>query len=781
MPQNLVDFLRSTELFQDIEPVAVTELASELKPIRLQDEEVLIREGDSDDNLYLVFSGGLRVTLPSQRNRAPWFFEVGPGESVGEMAILAADPASATISASGETSLLALSRALFDRFSASHPHAALTVSEALSKRLQRHRLSMTLRRSNLFEPDDSEVLRSLESELEMLTLYGGEVLFRQGDPGDFLCIVISGRVRVVLSAGQAQETVVKELGPGELVGEMAVVSDQPRTATVHAVRDSQLAKFTKAAFDRFKIKHGGSAIEMISRKLAERLREPTATHGGRSRTVSTIGVVPSQPSAPINEFCEGLAAALSKFGPTLHLTSDRVDQHLGRPGISQTYERGGRNIRVVEWLGKQETDYDYVIYAADSTLSPWSERCIRQADHIITVADGAGDPEPGDIETELLYANDLPVARHWLALVHRQDDPSRTKRWLDVRKVERHFHVRAGEQASFDRIARLITGRALGLTLGGGFARGLAHVGVFQAFDELGVDIDVIGGASMGAMVGALRALDWERERIVRETSDACSGHFGDLTFPFIAFKSGRKFSAALRKLFGDIQIEDLWIPYFCISANLNRSELKIHTHGSLAKALLAATRAPGVFPPIVYEGELHIDGGVINNVPVDLMKVFCNDGITVGVDVSPPHELSPVTEYGDQVSGWKAFWRRCSPLSRRYAYTPSILLVMVRTLEYSGISNKNLRIKFADIYVQPDLLKFKRTDFHLVEGIAQTGYDATLKNVLKWLATPGSAAELRPDLQHAAKRVSSASSGFTSTEDSRQNGAAAPAKLTVR
>jgi lysophospholipid hydrolase len=778
LAQNLVEFLRSTELFHDVEPVAVTELASELKLIRLQDGEVLIREGDSDNNLYLVFSGGLRVTLPSERNRAPWFLDVGPGESVGEMAILAADPASATISASGETSVLALSRVLFDRFSASHPHAALIASEALSKRLQRHRLSITLRRSNLFEPDDSEVLRSLESELEMLTLYGGEVLFRQGDPGDFLCIVISGRVRVVLSAGQAQETVVKELGPGELVGEMAVVSDQPRTATVNAVRDSQLAKFTKAAFDRFKIKHGTLAIEMISRKLAERLRETTAAHGGRSRTVSTIGVVPSQPSAPIHEFCEGLAAALSKFGPTLHLTSERVDQHLGRPGISQTYERGGRNIRVVEWLGKQETDYDYVIYAADPTLSPWTERCIRQADHIITVADGAGDPAPGDIETELLYANDCPVARHWLALVHRQGDPSGTKRWLDVRKVERHFHVRAGEQASFDRIARLVTGRALGLTLGGGFARGLAHVGVFQAFDDLGVAIDVIGGASMGAMVGALRALDWERERIVRETSDACSGHFGDLTFPFIAFKSGRKFSASLRKLFGDIQIEDLWVPYFCISANLNRSELKIHTHGPLAKAILAATRAPGVFPPIVYDGELHVDGGVINNVPVDLMKVFCNDGITVGVDVSPPHELNPVTDYGDQVSGWRAFWRRCNPLSRCYVYTPSILLVMVRTLEFSGISYKNLRIKFADIYVQPDLLKFKRTDFHLVEGIAQAGYDAALKNVLEWLGAPGSAIVRRPDLEHAAKMIPNGIPGVAAAEEARANRAVEPTKV---
>ncbi len=752
MLPNLAEFVQSTELFRDVEPAAVSELAPELNLVSLQDGEVLIREGDSDHNLYLVWSGGLRVTLHGPQDQVGLSFDVTPGESVAEMAILADDPAPATISASGDTSLLAFSRAAFDRFSAAHPRAALAVTQALSRRQQRYRLSIALRRSNLFELDDPEVLRNLESELDLVTLYGGEVLFRQGDAGDFLGIVISGRVRVVLGAGQGQETVVTELGPGELVGEMAVVSDQPRSATVEAVRDTQFAKLTKAAFGRFTVKHGRPAVEMVSRKLAERLRDTTAGRTRGSRTVSTIGVVPSQPSAPTTEFCQGLAAALSKFGPTLHLTSAHVDQHLGRPGISQTYARGGDNIRVVEWLSKQETDYVYVIYQADSTLSPWTERCIRQADHIITVADGAGDPSPGDIESELLYANDRRlVARQWLVLVHRQGSPSGTKRWLDVRKVERHFHVRIGEEAGFARVARLVTGRALGITLGGGFARGLAHVGVFQAFEDLHFAIDAVGGASMGAMVGALWSLGWERERIVRETSDACSGHFGDLTFPFIAFKSGRKFSEAVRKLIGDIQIEDLWMPFFCISANLNRSELKMHTHGSLAKAVLAATRAPGVFPPIVYDGELHVDGGVINNVPVDLMKGFCNEGITVGVDVSPPHELNTVSDYGDEVSGWKAFWRRCNPWSRGYVYTPSILLVMVRTLEYSGISYRNLRVKFADIYMRPDLLKFKRTDFHLVAGIAQAGYDTARTSVLQWLATPGSATR-RPDLEGVAR-----------------------------
>jgi predicted acylesterase/phospholipase RssA len=287
--------------------------------------------------------------------------------------------------------------------------------------------------------------------------------------------------------------------------------------------------------------------------------------------------------------------------------------------------------------------------------------------------------------------------------------------------------------------------------LGGGFARGLAHAGVFRAMADLGIPVDAIGGASMGALVGALRAMGWDCDKIIRETCAACAGAFKDLTFPFTAFKTGRKFSEAVRKLFGDIQIEDLWLPFFCISANLNRSELKIHTRGSLAKAILAATRAPGVFPPIVYEGELHVDGGVINNVPVDLMKTFSNNGIPIGIDVSPPHELHVVEDYGDVVPGWPAFWKRFNPFSRHRVFMPSILLVMIRTLEFSGIAYKNLRIEFADIYVYPDLLKVKRTDFHLAPQIAQAGYDSARAGVLEWLANSAVAAAKRPDLATTA------------------------------
>lgn len=725
-PPDLVDFLTQAELFRGVTDAAIRGIAAAVRTATLRDGEVLIRQHEFDRHLYLVVVGRLRVS--GRTNGDDWrvLSYVDRGETIGEMALLSDDPASATVDAAGETTIVILDRATFDRFSETYPQDALHVVETLSHRLQHHRLAVALHLSNLFDTLDPDVLRDLESELDLFMLYGGEVLFREGDAGDYFCIVVNGRVRVTRAAAGGEESGVAEIGPGEIVGEMAVVTHEPRSATVVALRDTHLARLTKAAFERFMAKHPVWAFQVVSRTLARRLQTTgTRTRDAGRRHVSTVAVVPIDRSAPTHGFCQQLQTSLSQFGSAVHLTSARVDEHLGRPGIAQAYERGGRNVRVVEWLASQENEHRFVLYECDSFLSPWTERCIRQADHIILVGNGDGDPALGEIEAELLAPpGKRPLARQWLVLVHDEGEPSGTKRWLQLRNVEHHYHVRLRGGFGMERLARLLTGRAIGLTLGGGFARGLAHLGVFRAFDEAGVPVDVIGSASMGAIVGGLWAMGWDRDRIMREVCEACSGHFRDLTFPFIAFKRGGAFSDRIRAFFGDTQIEDLWTPFFCISANLNRSELKVHTQGSLAKAVLATTRSPGVFPPIVYEGELHIDGGVINNVPVDLMRPFCNRGLTIGVDVSPPHQLHAVRDYGDHVSGWSSFWRRCSPFAKESLYTPSILIVMIRTLEYSGIANKNVRLGSADIYVYPDVLDFKRTDFHRAADIAQAGYD---------------------------------------------------------
>ncbi len=106
----------------------------------------------------------------------------------------------------------------------------------------------------------------------------------------------------------------------------------------------------------------------------------------------------------------------------------------------------------------------------------------------------------------------------------------------------------------------------------------------------------------------------------------------------------------------------------------------------------------------MVMNGELHVDGGLINNVPVDVMRRFAGEGAVIGVDVSPPHELHEVKDYGEDVSGWNALWSRYNPTRDRRVYRPSILLVLMRVIEFGGISYRRDKADMADVYISPDV-----------------------------------------------------------------------------
>lgn len=742
----LAGFLGAHDAFRGIDAGALADLADLMELVEAGDGAVLVRQGDASDDLYVVISGKLRAYAVDRDGRARMSYELSPGSTFGEMGIFADDLAAATLEAAGLVRVARLARESYERFSAGHPAAALQLTQALSDKLREQRLMAAVHLTDIFRDLDPAFLDDLDSELELMTLHGGEVLFRQGEPGDYLCVIISGRVRVIAGTDE-YERVVAELGAGDTVGEMALVTGEPRSATVYATRDTQLARLAKSSMDGFLTRHPQATVQILTRPLVSHLREMNAGRA-REENISTIAVIPAGQVPPSGEFTAALTQSLARFGPALRVNAAMVDQHLGRKGLSQTTEREGGNIRLVEWLGQREMDHLFVVYEADQGLTPWTVRCLRQADRILIVGDAAGDPALSEIELELLRTRDKnSMTPQTLALLYPNGDrpPSETARWLAGRTVDRHLHIRLDRKGDIDRVANFLTGRTVGLALGGGFARGLAHVGVFRALQDLGIPVDAVGGSSMGALLGAQWALGWDEKRMISDTCNGCSESFNDLTFPFVAFKRGRKFSELIRGFFGDQRIEDLWMPYFCLSANLNHAQVKVHTEGSLAKAVLASTRAAAIFPPIVFDGELHVDGGVLNNVPVDVMKTHSNGGFVIGVDVSPPHELNPIADYGEDVDGWGAIWRRF--IAKKPVYVPSILLIIMRTLEFGGIAFKNSHRKIADVYLLPDLLPFKRTDFHAADQIAQVGYDVTSGEVGEWQATSAKFAARRPDL----------------------------------
>ena len=746
--EELVSLLRATDVFGRLPDHQIRDLAARMTFVSAENGEVLSSPGTPSDRMYFVLTGEVGVSGIDRNGCARAFDKAGPGSIVGEANVMSAAADAATLQAHGRVRLAGLSREEFCGFIDAFPSAALEVAEILRPRLRRHRLRSTLHCSQMFGHVDPALLAELAAEFELVALYGGETLFRQGDPGDSLFIVMTGRLRVVRES-DGLETVLAELGAGETVGEMGVISGEARSATVYAMRDTQLAKLPKAGIGRVIDRHPRAMMVLLASRLTSRLRAMSSNVRHRS-IVATIAVVGASPRVGLDDFALLLSRSLLKLGTTLRVTSAIVDAHFGREGVAQAHDREGGSIGLVDWLAEHESHQRFVVYQADPHLSPWTERCVRQADRVVLVADAAADSSPGEVEMELLSGDRSRSAPVTLALVHPPNAaaPANTARWLAGRTLARHLHLRSGVAADYDRVARFMTGTAVGLTLGGGFARGLAHLGVLRAMRELNIPVDAIGAASMGAMVGAQCLMGLEAPQISEMIRTGFAKSFDDMTLPFLAFKRGGKVSRFVRGLFNDVRIEDLWLPYFCVSANLNRAEVKVHTTGSLADAVLASSRAPGIFPPVVIDGELHVDGGLINNVPVDIMRSFVDGGVVIGVDVSPPHELNQITNYGEDVAGWRAAWHRFNPTRNRRVYRPSILLVLMRVIEFGGISYRREKAASADLYISPEVLRFKRNDFHAADDIAEAGYHASRETLLKWLASaPESVRSLRPDL----------------------------------
>ena len=731
-----LDTIRSVGDFAQLPPQVLTELAAEMSMRQLADGETLVNQHETGATMCVVASGVLSVTRLDHAGVERTLADVPTRGIVGEISVVADVPAFATVRALGPATVVELSRAGLERFVTSCPTGALDLVDALRPRLHRNALRVALHETPAFRNLDAQLLADLEPELEPITLHSGEVLLREGEPGDSIFLVISGRLRVVRKKPEDEEIVLAELGPGETVGEMAFISGEPRTADVYAIRDTQLAKLSRHSVKRLLARHPMATLVMLAHGPVTRVRR-MSSGATQVAPVVTIAIVPASPGVPLDQVGEQLCRGLARIGQTLHVTSRLVDESLGAAGAAQAFDRDGKGVRLIEWLAAREIQHRFVVYQSDPICTPWTERAIRQADHVVIVARATDDPSLGEIETELLERPSARSIRRTLLLVHEgAATPSHTMRWLTPRPAaERHLHARLDSQPDFDRIARMLTGNAIGLVLGGGFARGLSHVGVIRAFRELDIPIDVLGGSSMGAMVGAQHLLGWDGDRIMGEVAKAFEKSFDDMTIPFLSFKRGGKSSRIVQGFFGDHRIEDLWIPFFCTSSNLNRAELKVHTHGSMATALLATTRAPGIFPPVVLDGELHVDGGLINNVPVDVMKTFSNQGVVIGVDVSPPHQLDRVTDYGDDITGWQAIWHRFNPTREKRSYRPSLLIVLMRLIEFGGISYRVQAARYADVYISPDVLRFKRNEFAAARDMADVGYAASKAKLAGWLA----------------------------------------------
>jgi NTE family protein len=626
---------------------------------------------------------------------------------------------------------------------------------------------------------DEPALALLRQHLEWLELPGGQCLMEQGTPGDAMYLLVSGRLRVTVrpdtaDAGNGGERLIGEVTRGQIVGEMALYTDEPRMATVRATRDAVLVRLGKPAFDRLVALHAGVSLA-LTRQIIARLKQPSATTS--HARPSTIGLLPVSAGIDLPTIADRLAAHLGRYGRVAVIDSARADQALNLPEATLGPQAHlDINRRVALLLDRIEAASDFVLLLADAHPSAWTARCCRDADELLLLADATEPPQLHPIERLCLLPGDaappatpvLDDLARWgiaalgggrraetaelLVLLHPEGSraPQGTAAWLDRRPVAGHLHLRRGHDGDLARLARTLARTATGLVLAGGGARGLAHLGVWRALRERGIEIDAVGGTSIGAVMAAYVASDQPYDTVLANARRAFGDNpTGDWNpWPSLSLFRGRRLrrilQQAVHQLLGsDADAEDLWKPFFCVTTNYSQAREQVLRRGPLAKVLRASTAIPGALPPVLHEGELLCDGGSFNNFPVDVMRAQRGVGRVIGIDLDFRQPLK--VDLDDVPGGWSLFVDQFRTPRRKRYRLPSLAAYLMTVMVLYSISRSRRSRTQADLYFNPPLERVGLLQWNRFDRIVQRGYEHALAVLDGRAADSGTATSLPP------------------------------------
>lgn len=579
---------------------------------------------------------------------------------------------------------------------------------------------------------DTELGPELLDKLTICEVAGGEWLFRQGDDGDSLYLLVRGRLQVLREDGVSEEhALIGEVVPGESVGEVGLLTGEKRSAGIRAIRDSLLVRIERKPFEELSASNPSLALKLAAH--VARLLQRSQARSAAARQFNTITLLPLDNSQRCTAFCRRLREDLAAYGKVLNLAADTLLEQ----GAPQNLAAGQDPLpgELQHWIHQQETNNRFLVYGCEAGDTPWSRFAVRQSDLVVLIAEPRGEPAPASWELQLAGAeSNLAGHRALVLLQGTSDQPiTGTAKWLQAYQPDFHLHVRQDRPNDTARVARIIAGQALGLVLGAGGARGFAHLGVYKALRELDVPIDWVGGSSIGSIFGATIAADWSFEEANRTARHhfVKAKPFSDFTLPVAALLRGKRMEHGLQTSL-DFNIEDMPVPFFCISSILDSGELNLHETGKLSTALRASAALPAVLPPAVVNRRLSIDGSVLNSLPVDIMQ---NKpvGRIIAVDLSS-HKSYEV-EYKDFPSPWAIMAGRLLPFLRKYR-VPSLSTTILKATEIGTQAQVRVSGQQADLLLRPPVRKFGLTSVKAYDQVVDAGYHYARTELERWWQT---------------------------------------------
>ena len=670
-----VQVIADSSLLRSADRSSLNDLGPLLEWVELAENEALSLGGAHGDALYFVAGGHLEISHatgdgdgPSQDNAPRVVAKVTTGDVVGELQTPTDNRRLTMARAVIPTRLVKLPKQGLDHYVTTHPGVARQLTDILTPRLYRRQMLLVL--GGMFGRVTPDMLAEIEKRVTWHHIPREGILFWQGESSDRVFVVISGRLQVLSTSDAGEQKVVEEIVQGGAVGEAGVFAGGVRSMSVFAIRDSVVLEFRYGDFRELAARYP-KLNEWLARRLSTRLQGIVRGTSVQHQCTNIL-LVAANDGAPVEEFAHRFCESLSGEATCLLVSSAMTDDLLGVSGISQAIGGSPDDLSVRAWLDQQETRYRYVIYLADCDVSNWTRRCVRQADEVIALGIAEASPDMMAVEAEVLREEQVRrvETRKSLLLLHRPGKamPGDTTRWLEPRTVDRHFHLRDLRRDEIDRIVRYVLQRELGLVLSGGGARGFAHIGVLRAIREAGLSVDFI---------------------------------------------------------IGDAKIEDLWTPYLCVSSNLTKADTVIHRTGPMWRAIRASSGLPGLVPPVVDGGDLLYDGGLMNNLPIDIMREEIRSGPVIAVDVVPPVDLNLHAPQLYSPSGWRLALDRLNPFTAPMSI-PGIVSILQRAGQLPSLHTRRLRLagELADLYVRPPVEQFKILDFSIAETAVDIGYE---------------------------------------------------------
>ncbi len=587
-------------------------------------------------------------------------------------------------------------------------------------------LTTRLRALPLFAGVPAEAVGEVAASARQRIAPPGEVLCRAGEAGDAFYLIDAGAVNVFAPTPHGEEWVA-QLGPGEWFGEMALITGEPRSATVVALAETRLVVIERASFHAL-LRRSPTAAVAISEVLSRRLRAHLLSGPRRPRPRLVVALVagPAQAQARL---LLNVAAALHEEGRTSVTLVDWAGGELGVAATGGAWE----GLQVIEDPGADvallRSAHPFVIMvvaAGDGRAAALT----REAECVwLLAAAGGAMPQPAALTR--------PATK-----VMRLGRRGEQRRGADTvsfepEAFERNEILRSEPSSAaakgLRRFARQTVGRRVGLVLSAGGAKGLAHLGALRCFERAGLEFDLIAGTSMGGVIGAALAMGRGTGELLALFEDLTGNlrrRLIDVWLPEHSVLRGTKKEEFIRREVGELRIEDLPVPFWCVAGDLVSGREVVFGRGSLWQALNATSAMPGIFPPVVLGEQVLVDGWTVNSLPADVLR---REGADIVLAVNASGGAAARGSFHRSLLSSPGSW-----LERlRRLMNPSIVRIAMGAVEVGARERTLANLALVDACAQPDLSDFSTTDFRRMTELVELGEAAaeeampTIHNVL--------------------------------------------------